>query len=241
MFETMFYRTSLWLHSHRVSWLVEELIPVAKKHFKTFNPRKSIAIALVHDDAEIVTGDYQAGHKAIMSKAQLAKIKKEETSAIRELLKRYPAEVEEFVYSDLLYDAMEWRSLEAQVVVYADKLDAYCESIHEVLGGNISFIRAVIFYNKMLANFEKKYPKLQLLLKDQDSPLTNLDKCLNPMKIKISNYKVFNKPHTKQSIKALTEFPFYNIWRKITIQRFGNEGLKVLIEQKEFLSKIFNK
>ena len=67
MFETILYRSNLWMHSLRMLWLVEEMSSLAQKHLSV-DIEKARAMALVHDDAEIITGDIQAGVKALMSK-----------------------------------------------------------------------------------------------------------------------------------------------------------------------------
>src|SRR3989338_3972028 len=152
MFEVMYYRPSVWIHAQRVSWIVEELVPIAGKYFKNFDGEKARILALVHDDAEIITGDIQAGHKARMSKKELAVVHNSEHEAIRKLATRYPTTVGGYSYKQLLMEASRkdtpHASSEAKLVTYADRLDAFCESLHEVFAGNLSFIRAFMFYVK---------------------------------------------------------------------------------------------
>ena len=67
------------------------------------------------------------------------------------------------------------KTIEAQFVSYADKLDAYNESLHEIFAGNISLLESVMFYAQAFANFPKKYPALADFMADKTSPLTYLD------------------------------------------------------------------
>ena len=64
----MFYRPQLYSHGKKISWLLCEVEPVLKKTFgEDFDMKRALALALVHDDPELITGDYQAGDKAKMS------------------------------------------------------------------------------------------------------------------------------------------------------------------------------
>lgn len=47
MFETMYYRTTVWLHAHRVTWLVTDCLPVAMQYL-TLDPQKARVLALVY-------------------------------------------------------------------------------------------------------------------------------------------------------------------------------------------------
>ncbi len=234
IFDTMFYRTDLWIHSNRVSWIVRELMPIAKKFYKNIDAKKAIIMAQVHDDAEIYTGDYNATHKASGSKSFLLKIKKQEIEAIKKLSNTFPKYIGKYSYKKLLFQIMKKGGIETKVVCYADRLDAFCESLHEVLAGNIAFLPAVIFDADRLSRFEQKYPELKLFLNYSDSPLTNL-KVIFPQLVKVKSFNDnFNKLFTKKSIKIPTVFYAYDEWRAITIKNLGNNGLQALTKQKEF-------
>lgn len=232
MFEKMYYRPNLWEHSYRVSWLVEELIPVAKKYFN-IDGEMARTIALVHDDAEMITGDIQAGHKARMSEAELKEVDLAEEKAIEELAGKYPKMINGYVYKDLLTAILKKESSEAQLVAYADKLDAYCESMHDVLAGNLSLMRSVIFYVDIFALFPKKFPLLSTFLSDKNSPFSYLKNSTFPEKSEIKRYSHLNKPHTKESILLETDFPFYDSWKKMVIEHGKTEWL---VNQKELIS-----
>lgn len=237
-FDTMFYRTNDWIHSLRVAWLVEELLPVAKKHFKHLNAERAVCLALVHDDAETITGDVQAGHKAAMSKKALAQVHANERRAAALLGKRHPIKVAgKYPYGDLLLEIFEKKTLEAQLVSYADKMDGYCESLHEVYAGNFSLLRSVIFYTIFFAQVDKKLPKLKLMIGDRSSPFTYLQSYLQEFYIKGSKYAVFGKPFTIKSLKRPSQFAFYDRWRAITIKRGGKKGGEGLVKQREFVRR----
>jgi 5'-deoxynucleotidase YfbR-like HD superfamily hydrolase len=232
MFDVMYYRPNLWEHSHRLYWMVEELAPIAKKYLKKIDIEKARAMALVHDDAEMIMGDIQAGVKALMTKAQLAQVHKTERAAIKEISKKFPKTVHGYVYEKLLLEMAEKKTPEALLVTYVDKLDAHCESMHEVLGGNISLLRSVMFYVKTMAEIPTKYPRLKGFCADKTSPLTFVDNRTDTSGVKFSKYAEL-KPHTKESISVATDFPFYNEWRRIVLDRGGEDGLRWLTQMRE--------
>lgn len=234
-FDVLFYRPSLWTHTHRVSWLVEELSPVAKKHFPKFDAEKARILALVHDDAELITGDIMSRTKARASKAAVRKMHDDEFRAIQVLAKRYPRTVAGYSYKKLLTEAFDRTSIEAQVVTYADKLDAYCEGLHEVLAGNLSLLQCTLFYPKVLALMDRKFPKLKPFLEDKSSILLDLERFLDAPLVRSRDYEKFKKPFTKRTIMLPSVFPFYDRWREIILERGGRDGLRMLTKQLEFL------
>jgi hypothetical protein len=106
-FDTMYYRTNDWIHSRRVRWIVEELLPLGRC-LKDFDADRAVCLALVHDDAETITGDVQAGHKAIMSKQALLNVKSNERRAAILLGKRHPIKIYgKYDYGTLLLESLE--------------------------------------------------------------------------------------------------------------------------------------
>jgi len=234
-FDTMYYRTNDWVHSLRVRWILEDILPLAKHHFKNLDVDRAVCLALVHDDAEIVTGDVQAGHKAVMSKAQLAKVHENERRAIAMFAKKYPVKIDgKYEYGKLLLEALEKKTLEAQLVSYADKMDAFGESLHELYAGNYSILRSVIYYTDLFARAEKKFPKLAPIIDDKRSDFTNRLGFLHEHLIKGMKYASFGEPFTKETIRLPGQIPLYNRWKAITLKRGGSEGLRLLIKQTEF-------
>ncbi|MBI2623782.1 MAG: HD domain-containing protein [Candidatus Liptonbacteria bacterium] len=232
-FEVMWYRPSLWEHAHRVSWIVEELAPIAKKHFKKFDGEKARVLALVHDDAEIVIGDIQAGDKTRMSKAKLVRIWKDESKAIQALARRYPKFAGRYRYRGLLHEALTRKSVEAQVVTYADKLDGYCESMHEVLAGNFVLLPALIFYAAAMPLFPSRFPLLKKFFSDTQSSLIDIASYNDFPMHRVKHYALAQKPHTRRSLVIPTEFAFYNRWRELNVEHWGKEGMRLLTKRRE--------
>ncbi len=228
-FDKLFYRSNLWMHTHRVLWLLEEIAPLAQKYL-TFDLEKARIYALVHDDAEMVTGDIQAIQKQRMSKEELQKHDENDLLVIANLVNKYPKIVHGYSYELLLKEAVSKDTVEAQLVSYLDKLDAFCESLHEMYAGNVSILRSVVFYSLILPTFPHKYPALKDLLSSKESPLTFIADMISPYKIEFENYANL-KPHTESSIQNTIDFPFYDTWKKIIVQR---GKIDWLIKQKEF-------
>lgn len=231
-FELMYYRSNLWMHSWRMLWIVEALAPLAQKHLKGIDIEKSRILALVHDDAELLFGDIQASARKYMSAEELAKSEQAEANAIEELCKIYPETVHGYVYKELLTRMLHRDSIEAQFVSYVDKFDAYNESMHELLAGNVSFIESLMFYVQAMALFPSKFPLLSQLLSDKGSPLTYLDDRTWRYHVAQAHYADL-VPYTEKSIRSTTAFPFYDTWKQVVIERGGEEGMHWLIDQKE--------
>ncbi len=230
----MYYRSNLWMHSWRMFWLVEALAPLAQKYLKGIDMEKARILALVHDDAEIVFGDIQSSARVYMSAEELAKTEQAEADAIEELCKTYPKEVHGYDYKELLTSMLHKSTIEAQLVSYVDKLDAYNESLHELFAGNISLLESIMFYAHAFAQFSAKYPALKEFMSDKTSPLTYLDdRTWRYPGSRHRNTRLW-WPYTKETIGEVTAFPFYNEWKRIVIERGGKEGMEWLTKQKEF-------
>lgn len=224
LFESLRYRSNLWMHTHRVLWLLDELIPIAQKYLD-FDVEKARILALVHDDAEMITGDIQAGVKARMTPEELSKVEQNEKEALELLAERYPEIIHGYNYKELLYHSVNKDCIEAKIVSYVDKIDAQCESLHEVLSGNITLLRSVIFYTNTFASFPKKFPELAELMKSKESALTYLADVVSYDNVKDNRYTLLNKPWTEESILLETDFPFFNTWKKIVIEKGHKDWL----------------
>ena len=226
MYSPMFYRTNLQIHTQRVLWLLEELLPSAIKVFPNFNIEKARILALIHDDAEIITGDIQLGRKLYMSKEQLAEIDKNEAKAIEILSEKYPKTINGFSYKELLYNILKNDCIEVKLVRYTDKCDAFGEALHEIFGGNSAFcsdhpdlekgVNPINNYIKILKNFTKQFSDLESLFK-QKHPLLSVP-----------------KPHTRESIQQKSQYPHYDQWKEIIMKRGGEKEISLLTNQKEF-------
>jgi len=233
MTEVFFYRSSLWYHSLRTAFMVDALLELATNLLADFDGKKAYILALVHDDAEIITGDVQLGHKQLMTDAQLAEIEHNELKAIEALSQEFPPTVMGYNYQKLLLHVLRKDCVEAQLVSYLDKVDAYCEAMHEVFGGNISGLRSVIGYIDTIRSIKQKYILIAPLFEHKDLPLLNIGLRTDMRRVHWRNYVHLNKPHTPESILLETEFSFYNSWRDLALKNLGQEGVRILTEQVE--------
>lgn len=233
MFERMLYRPNLWEHALRVHWLVEELLPTVSA-FIDLDAEKARVMALVHDDAEIVTGDVQAGHKARMTAEQLRELDEQELRGIDTLSSQYPELVHGYAYRDLLVEMVHKETPESQLVGLADKLDARCETFHEIYAGNFSFITSTAFYITTLQQIGNKLPLVSRYVAEKPHALLQEMGPLPPDgMVRVSHFEPFNKPHTRGSLDVPSRFPFYDAWRTLVVERGGEDGVSWLTERRE--------
>lgn len=218
IYTTMYYRTDLVIHSLRVSWIIKELNPFAIGAFgDSYDPVKAEVMGLVHDDAEIVMGDIEAGIKNKMSAEELESVHDLEVDAIKVLTRRFPKKVGEYSYGQLLQESFDHTSLESQVMQFADKFDALGEALHEVYAGNRCFMTNVSnqygvidlpiqsYYN-YFSKFFDKFPAMH--------PLLNTDATwFKPLPEQgFERIVEGGKPHTESSIKVQTGYWPYDLW-----------------------------
>ena len=239
LYKTMFYRTDLWTHTRRVSWIVGELIPLAQKFFgNSFEPEKALALAFVHDDAEIVFGDIQAGNKAKMNKEELKRVEEMELSALEDLSKRYPVNLSNYIYHDLLLEAVNRESVESIIVNWADKYDAYCEALHELYAGNKLWSVNVVneygridipteYYIKYFNSFESKFPKSKDLFLQKNKWFT-IPEEPNIFEILDRSYM-----HTRDSLNIKKNYLYYDQWIDLTLNNGTEEDIENLFNIKE--------
>lgn len=241
-YATMFYRTNLLSHGKHLAWLVNELAPVAQLVFNSYNPLKAELMALVHDDPEIITGDFQASYRTKLSDDELAEQKNDDLAGIKKIAERFPDEINGYRYQQLLEDYLHLNSNEALVVKYCDKLDGFCEALHEYFAGNIGFLINPIFrgqpvlvaFDYYLPIFEKwttVYPAMARLF-EHVHPLL-----IKPEWIDIKKTTLLGSPHTRQSLDSPSGYPLYDAWKKVIINNATDEELLNLYTQKEFLPR----
>lgn len=239
IYTTMYYRTDLVIHSLRVSWIIKELNPLAIKAFSNaYDPIKAEIMGMVHDDAEIVMGDIEAGIKAKMSSEELRSVYKSEEDAIDQLAQKFPLLVGGYSYKQLLQESFDHSSLESQVMQFADKFDALGEALHEVYAGNECFMTnikndyglidlPINAYYKYFSKFFDKFPRLR--------PLLNSDsKWFEPMPPQ--NFEELarkGEPHTKESIYNQYGFSPYKLWIETNIKHANQDQLSRLYTKLE--------
>jgi len=230
MFDFMRYRTNVFQHSQRVLWIVEEL----SEYAPPMDIEKARTLALVHDDAEMITGDIQRGHKNKMTPEQKEEVYQNELKAVEVLSQRYPKEVNGYNYRALLLHALNRDCIEAQLVKIADRIDGYGESMHEVYAGNDIFCaddgRPVQDYTRVLNGHPQRWPDLSRMFTYTHEFLSlpanlDLDKILSEA-----------IHHTHDSIKPRTGIPHYDRWKQITLERNKEQWLTEIQEHQEILN-----
>jgi 5'-deoxynucleotidase YfbR-like HD superfamily hydrolase len=240
IYKTLYYRFSDFSHDKRVAWLLQSITPLLKEILGgSIDTEKALVMALVHDDDELVIGDYQAGEKSKMSLEQLAAIKEEEKAAMAQLVEKFPKQVGGYEYGVLLQEVADISTPEAQVVKYLDRFDAMGEALHELYAGNgcmntnvtTSFGLITLpfqSYYEMLPKMIEKYPTLQIL--KESHVFFELPEQRDWHKVVAAG-----KPHTRESLFELTGHPQYDAWKRVVLDRGDSEEIKNLYTQREFI------
>ncbi len=232
-FDVMLYRTNLGIHITRVGAIVEKLLPFTSI-YQDFSSKKALLISEHHDDYELILegGDIPLQLKLMMDVEEKENLKMKEVLAAERIAEFYPKSVKGHRYLDLLLHAIHKDCKEAQLYSFADKLDGYCEAVHEVLAGNTVFLDAVINYHAKTFNQpEKNFPLIHELFNGQGGGLFHF-----PV-VDLTHYFEKGKrspvPHTVETIRRETVMPHYEAWKKITLSIFPN-GMDLLTKQVEF-------
>lgn len=233
----MFYRPHLYTHGKHVAWLVQAVAPTVIAKAPQFDERLACALALVHDDPEIVTGDYAAGDKARMSSQQLKAIADEEMDAIDELASRYPKTVGGFSYRDLLVDMVRMETGEAQVAKLMDRFDGWGEGLHEIYAGNTAFVGPIVNEYGVTPRFgelnielrEKMFAKLPFLKSLEGAHLFMQIDALPDMEALCS----VGVPHTQDSLATETGYAQYDRWRGVVLATGDVEEIANLHTKRE--------
>ena len=230
-YNPMFYRTNLWIHTRRVSWIVRELAPHVNRHYSpNFDLELAFTLSLVHDDAEIIKGDTLLSEKLKMTDEELRDLSEVEEEAILVLKDRYPKEINGFNYEELLYQALEKDTLEAQIVSLCDKLDGFGESLHELFSGNEIFCHPVLEYIPILKEFPLKYPRLKGLFTSKH-PLLSSPNDIDVVEV-IRNSRV----HQKIRFTGPSGDRHYDAWKDITLRYGDREDIELLVTPSEYFN-----
>lgn len=231
-FKVMFYRTNNLLHSKRVLYLLEEILPIVKSLYPDFDEKKARLIALHHDNHEIVLegGDIPLQYKLMMTDEESSDLQQKEILAVEMLSKSYPKKIKGYEYKQLSLHAIFKDCVEAQVVSFVDKIDGYCEAIHEVLAGNVVFLEPIINYDLRTFNdLIGKYPLITKVFKLKKNWFDY--EIVVDLKEFFENGSIGTQPHTIETVKKKTLIPQYEKWKEITISKLG---IYPLINQVEF-------
>jgi len=235
-YKPMFYRTNLWMHGHRLMWMIEELFPLIQTVFPNFDKKAAQHMALIHDDLEIVMGDIQLNDKLAMTPEEKNALDQTENNAMDEIARRFPEQIETYSYKDLLkrYNQIDVNDVEAVIVKYCDKMDGCCEALHELFAGNNMFTTPLHtktiptdVYPPILKNFEEAFPLFTKVRKLSHS-LFSL-----PQQLDVLDITANGSLHTPESIRKSTGVVHYDSWREITQKYGGHWGTEMLTEQRE--------
>lgn len=234
-FKVMFYRTNDLIHSKRVAFLLETVLPFVQDVYPDFDSKKAKLIALHHDNFEIVLkgGDISLQLKLMMNETELMDLQQKEILAAETMSTLYPKKIAGYNYKQILLHAILKDCIEAQVVSFVDKIDGYCEAIHEVLAGNIVFLEPIINYNmKTFNNLSQNFPLIQKLFYFSPGSFFNFP--VVDLKEFFQNGRIGVCPHNLETISRKTEIFHYEKWKEVTIRKIA---MDVLINQVEFHEK----
>ncbi|MCR4284454.1 MAG: HD domain-containing protein [archaeon] len=225
----MYYRTNLLTHSRRVSGHLEEAVEDILSVHPGFDVELARTLALVHDDAEIITGDVQLIDKEGMTKEQKRELWVAEEAAAAELVKRYGPKINGLDYAKLLELVGTKEVIEAQFVSFFDKFDGGGEAWHEVWAGNERFLLPAGGhhgrsggYVRRLNAFLETYPAMRAFFKEFPGYL--------PEPFDFKSAAKTGKPHTVDSLKEDSGFPPYERWKKSVIKKEGTSNLTTRVE-----------
>jgi hypothetical protein len=227
-YSPMFYRTDDLIHSTRLVAMMEDGGQAILSAYPNFDLEKALALCAVHDDGEIIAGDAPTYHVERRLKDQVDGKKTAERLAVEQLAGRWPKQIGGYVYSDLVTEALDKKTLEAQLMSFMDKMDGFCEAIHEIYAGNNLFVRAAVAYAKRLSFYSSECP-LVYKIGEQDHPFLRLPIILYEEDFVEIVSK--GKLHTTSSLREGTLFPQYTRWLELTLANFGDEPLVTLKEK----------
>lgn len=233
----MLYRTDLALHGKRVASSLISVADVVAQKIPDFDFERAITLALVHDDTEIVMGDFQASNRAVMTKEQLLALDSQEDHAIDIIAARFPSHVHGFLYRDLLVEVLHFSTVEAQVVKYLDKIEGFAEAMHEVYAGNASFLEhpptefgvppnPFEYYPVYFADIYKKMP-LVVPLAGREPFFTD------DFTADWAAMVCVGVPHTRDSLRIAKGFDLYDDWMLAQLMSEDIDIIESLIDRKE--------
>ncbi len=213
------YRTSIADHARRVAWMYLEVWPIFLHLGLVFS--KGYVLARTHDDPEIDPNllDVQAGHKAVMGEHDKNLLETKELAAIEYVAERFGPKVGPYIYRDVLIEAKDRQTREAQLIKLIDKYDAYCEAIHELRAGNVDVTinKTSAFGEPAPVPFEL-YPKLTRKLANESEMLKGLFEqsthpFLSPIDpIDFRSIAASGQMHTADSVRIPTGISAYDAW-----------------------------
>ena len=235
-FDVMFYRTNLYIHEKRVRAIVKKLLSSAISFYPKLEIKKTFLISEYHDDFELISkrGDVSLQLKLMMNGSELSSLKEEEINSAKKIARIYHnPDIEGYKYENLLMHAILKDCIESQIHSFADKIDAYCEAIHEVLAGNTVFLEPIINYHaKIFNNLSGNFPLIKKIFNGKIKG-TLFDFPVVDLKDFFQKGNIGGKPYTAETVKRKTLIPHYEMWKEITLSIF-EDGMNLLTKQVEF-------
>lgn len=237
-FYVMFYRTNLYVHEKRVKAIVKKLLSTALSFYPKLDIKKTFLISEHHDDYELVMsrGDIPLQLKLMMNGSELSNLKEEEINAAKKIARIYHnPDIEGYKYENLLIHAILKDCIEAQLHSFADKIDAYCEAVHEILAGNIVFEPVINYQAKTFNDLQGNFPLIKRIFNGngRETKNTLFDFPVVDLKIFFQRGNIGARPHTPETLKRKTIIPHYETWKEITLSMF-EDGIDLLTKQIEF-------
>lgn len=236
LFKTMYYRTNLWQHSHRVMWLVEDVLET-KGDYLEVDHDKARVMAYIHDDPEIIITDIAGPRKDQMSKREKDEYHRAEEDAAKEIGRWFGPKICGYDYAELLLDMSRLVSPESQLVNFLDKAEAHSETMHEMFAGNYTFTFATCHTVRKLTSLKRDMPHLENFVRESKHPFAEFEvqvPMTGQFMITKDSNSPFMKPHTRDSLKDDVKFyPHYDHWRKVMQEKGGESAVLWLTEQKE--------
>lgn len=223
--KTMLYRSNLLLHTQRVGYHMESLLPLAEKTFEgRINSDLTRAIAQVFDDFELDMGDYDPQQRAEIEEIIPDAMSNRRHAAHRILVKRFKTlNILGIPYIVAIGAALRRKSIEAQIVHYCDAFNGFGEAYHEYLAGNMLFKDAVQGYVAKQRD-PGRYPLLRPLFSHAPEVFA----------LPLSIPEPTGRLPTRETIILNTGYAPYDHWKANIIRIGGEEGLDSLVNQKEY-------
>ncbi len=236
----MYYRSNLWTHSKRVLWLIQTVLPLIKESLPFLDEVRLQILAIIHDDAEIITGDILAGIKYQMSANEKNILHTNELKATNELVKRFSTSfnIKPYTYHQLLNEVAENATPEVKLMKYFDRMDAFGEALHEVFAGNKAFITPIVtnrgdvplptdFYINYFSSFLNSNSLLRPLF-EHTHPLLEV-----PKQLDIKTIAHHGTPHTLTSLQIPSQYLHYDFWKQTILKSNDTEETQLLTKQVE--------
>lgn len=239
-YKTIYYRTDVYFHSMKVYFLVKSIIPYVKSIFwDKFDENKATIMALVHDDAELLTWDFWSSQTVLMNSSEIAEYENIEEKSIYILSKSFPEFIWNYIYKNLLLEILHYSTLEAQLVKYIDHVDWYCEAMHEILAGNKCILADTRTQYGLLPIPPEYYYNRFNNLPKYYSLISDLFKNIDPFYEKFENPEVYElnnlwNPFLLSDLYKETNIPIYDWWKNVLLNSLTSENIKYLVTQTEY-------